>query len=269
MKMDSDMALTTRKWEEAYRATLALSVEETLIDSREIADVINQIRAARGFVDSKLMFAELGCGSAQTAAVWAYLNQTDRVIGVDICNAAICNAYRVMEFYCICPNRYSLFCKDLRRMPLNDNYIDIVYTGGTIEHFVDIESALAECYRVLKPGGMVFNTVPYLNIGALTYRQRWGNIPAVPVLRQIAEFVHMRLLGGRHMMFGYEMSYTARRLKRLHEDAGFVNVRVERFPVKLVFEFLPTWAVPCATWLATHCRAFWPMVKVIAYKEQA
>ena len=69
----------------------------------------------------------------------------------------------------------------------------------------------------------MINTVPYLSLGALTYRQLWGNIPAVPGLRQAAELVHLRLLRSRHLRFGYERSYPMWMLRRALRERGRVR----------------------------------------------
>ena len=93
--------------------------------------------------------------------------------------------------------------------------------------------------RVLKKEGVSFNTAPYLNIGSLTYRQIWGNIPNFPILKQLAEFIHIKLLKGQHMIFGYEFSFLGSTLKKFHKKAGFEKIYVDKFKVKLAFDFVP------------------------------
>ena len=118
-------------------------------------------------------------------------------------------------------------------------------------------------YRVLKNGGVSFNTVPYL--GTL-YRQVWGNIPDLPVLKQLAEFIHIMLLRGKHMTFGYEMSFLPYRMKKVHRQAGFNEVKIDRFDVELVLEYIPGFMARPLAWLANNSRLFWPMMKVVGTK---
>lgn len=162
---------------------------------------------------------------------------------------------------------YQLILGDINKMPIKSNSIDLLYGGGVIEHCENTQTVINEIYRVLKPGGVSFNTVPYLNLGALTYRQIWGNIPEFPLLKQLAEFVHIKLLGARHMTFGYELSFSAGYLRALHKKAGFKKVTVDKFETKLMFDFIPfDFSRRVCIYLANHCRLFWPMIKVVAEK---
>ncbi|MCX7966569.1 MAG: glycosyltransferase, partial [Syntrophorhabdaceae bacterium] len=51
---------------------------------------------------------------------------------------------------------------DGKRIPLNDNSIDCAIATELFEHVPNIEVVLKEAYRVLKPGGKLFFTVPFL-----------------------------------------------------------------------------------------------------------
>jgi ubiquinone/menaquinone biosynthesis C-methylase UbiE len=44
---------------------------------------------------------------------------------------------------------------DAKALPFKDDTFDCVYSFGVLHHFPEIESALAEIHRVLKPGGQV------------------------------------------------------------------------------------------------------------------
>ena len=59
----------------------------------------------------------------------------------------------------------------LRGIPFNDNSFDLVYHSHVLEHFTkeDGEKMIAECFRVLKPGGVLRIAVPDLERIARTY----------------------------------------------------------------------------------------------------
>lgn len=53
---------------------------------------------------------------------------------------------------------------DVRKLDFPDNYFDGYWSIGVIEHFFDgYESILNEMARVIKPGGFLFITFPYLS----------------------------------------------------------------------------------------------------------
>lgn len=54
---------------------------------------------------------------------------------------------------------------DIRKLPYGDNSLGAYISLGVVEHFEEgCDDALKEAYRVLKPGGLVFLTVPMNNI---------------------------------------------------------------------------------------------------------
>lgn len=50
---------------------------------------------------------------------------------------------------------------DLRKIPYPDNYFDIVFSGGVLEHFRNPLKVILEQKRVLKVGGLLVVAVPY------------------------------------------------------------------------------------------------------------
>ncbi|EHC14930.1 methyltransferase type 11 [Fischerella thermalis CCMEE 5282] len=73
----------------------------------------------------------------------------------------------------------NIFIYDLRKsFPWADNSVDVVYSSHTLEHFSRTEGQkfLTECYRVLKPNGIIRIVVPDLSVIVKSYLQ--GEIPA-------------------------------------------------------------------------------------------
>ena len=157
-------------------------------------------------------------------------------------------------------------CADVKKMPLAADSIDLIYGGGVIEHFDNLKGSVSELYRVCKSGGAAFNTVPCLSLGALTYRQLWGNIPDLPVIKQMAEFIHIGLLKSRHMKFGYEKSYLVSKLRRVFKKAGFSSVDIGYFDCNLKFEFVRNNCLKDVLKKIARNRLFWPMVYVSSIK---
>lgn len=51
---------------------------------------------------------------------------------------------------------------DAYQLPYSDNCVDSIYCEAVIEHLETPERAVAEMYRVLKPGGLLFSSTPFL-----------------------------------------------------------------------------------------------------------
>lgn len=262
----NDTELSIEKWDEFYSDKIKFDDYEKryqLYMEDNFSNVYRQLSDCKEIEPGKTVFLEIGCGPMFLAR--AISNKCKMVIGIDFSLNALKTASVMLKKHKI--KNYLLIHGDIKNMPIKNNSIDILYGGGVIEHFTDTYTAIKELHRILKKGGISFNTIPHLNIGSLTYRQVWGNIPNFPILKQLAEFIHIKLLKSRHMTFGYEMSFLASHIKYLHKKAGFKNIKATKFETKLMFEFIPSkFLKNTMSWLANNSPLFWPMIKVIGVK---
>lgn len=256
-----DLALSRRRWRAAYAALgsarVALDREEREYDRLYAHETLAALRTHSGELRGA-RYLEIGCGPAFLATHVARAGGW--VVGIDISEDAAGIAAARFHRDGL-PG--SFVCGDIRQMPFRPAVFDRSYGGGVLEHFADTGTAISELRRVTRPGGSAFNTVPCLSLAALTYRQRWGNIPAAPVLRGLAELIHMKVLGGRHMRYGYELSFRPKHAEGLFRAAGFTQIRSGLFDCHLPLEGLPAPLRPAARWLARH-PLFWPMIYVAA-----
>lgn len=259
--MGADLRQSIAAWNKEWAHLGGDALEASRVEYHRdyLQDTLDQLLS---WTDPKVhrRYLEIGCGPCFLGE--ALSRKGYEVAGLDVCIEALKVAQRVHSGL----RRPTLFLGgELHHIPLAEGSVDFLYGGGVIEHFRDTEGCVKELYRVLSPGGVSFNTVPYFSVGSLTYRQRWGNIPDVPVLRELAEAVHLGLLGGRHMTYGYEKSFTAAKLLRMHREAGFRRVEVRRFEVYLPLYFIYRPFKGLAR-LLTRWRPFWPMVAVVGVK---
>ena len=148
-----------------------------------------------------------------------------RVAGADIALATTVQAREVLA-----AERPLLAAADVRRLPYRDQTFDLVYSMGTIEHFPEYRAAVAEIYRLLKPGGRAVIGVPNL---------------FDPFLRPLMVAVLDRL--GRYD-YGLEKAFSARGLGRLLESAGF------RLIARSGVLFMPGWLRMADLWCHTRGR---------------
>lgn len=99
-----------------------------------------------------LRVADLGCGAGPGLRYFAARGVA--AIGLDIAPAGLRAARALLP-------GSRLVCADLGAgLPLRSASLDLVILREVIEHVVDVASLLAECRRVLRPGGWLVLTTP-------------------------------------------------------------------------------------------------------------
>lgn len=98
---------------------------------------------------------DAGCGLAQT--VWGLQKAGFKAYGVDYAPETVSAVRDLVP-------ELDIRLADVRDMPFNDSFFDGVWSLGVIEHFAEgYAPILLEMWRVLKPGGLAFVTVPSLS----------------------------------------------------------------------------------------------------------
>jgi ubiquinone/menaquinone biosynthesis C-methylase UbiE len=263
-KMEDEKVFSQKKWDIFYKNWFKKgSVTDEYNKVLEMYKTygVNQLKKYYK-LDKTKIYLEIGCGAFIIGALVA--KDCQMVVGIDFSMPALLAAQKILKLNKV--KNYLLIRGDIFKIPLKDKTIDLLYGGGVIEHFKDTAGCIAEYGRVLKRRGVALNAVPYLNVGSLTYRQIWGNIPDFPLLKQLAEFVHIKVLRAKHMYFGYELSFTQSKLRRLHRKFGFSKIEFKRFETQVMMGFIPKFIRPAMVYLAEHCSWFWPMMMVVAKK---
>lgn len=106
---------------------------------------------------------ELGCGIGYQSAFLAQI--ADHVVATDLPDENIdshapgmLQAQKLHEILNI--SNVELLGCSAENLPFEENTFDMVYSSHVLEHIPDQMKALAEIYRVLKPGGFHFCVVP-------------------------------------------------------------------------------------------------------------
>lgn len=139
-----------RQWQRAWtERTLPREVE--LCRHRELRQHL--AGALSAFPNPVIV--EAGCGNG----AWvAHLQQSDNwVIGVDNYLPALQELKRHFP-------QSTAIAGDVRHLPFPDDFADVCISLGVVEHFpAGPEQVLNEMHRILRPGGLLFLTVPYYN----------------------------------------------------------------------------------------------------------
>lgn len=96
---------------------------------------------------------EIGCGAGRNLRAFAHYRPDLELHGTDISKTALQEAWEAGG-----PIIYQL--GDALHLPYADNSFDIVVLFDLLEHVPDVEKAVAEVARVLKPGGVFHGFVP-------------------------------------------------------------------------------------------------------------
>lgn len=151
---------------------------------------------------------DVGCGTGVDLVRFARAGAI--VTGVDIAPAAIDLARKNFEIQRL---QAELLVADGESLPFPDDQFDLVFAHGVVQYTTDARALVAECRRVLKPGGQaifqVYNRISWLNLLSKVMKVDLEHEDA-PVLRK----------------------YSAAEFRALL--TGFRDVRLvpERFPVK-------------------------------------
>jgi malonyl-CoA O-methyltransferase len=123
--------------------------------------------------------ADIGCGKGRFARIVKEHHPSARVIAVDLAEAMLAHV----------PEGVARVAGSVTALPLATASLDAAWAIESLEHAVDIETAVAELARIVKPGGRIF--VIDKNAGA------WGRLETPSWERWFGQKELERLLG-RH-----------------------------------------------------------------------
>jgi SAM-dependent methyltransferase len=151
---------------------------------------------------------EVGCGAGTDLVRFARGGAL--VTGVDIAPSAIDLARRNFEQQGLDAD---LRVADGEQLPFPDRSFDLVYAHGVVQYTANPAALVAECRRVLKPGGeaifQVYNRVSWLNV--------LSKVMKVPLEHEDAPVLD---------------KYSAGEFRELLKGFREVNIVEERFPVR-------------------------------------
>lgn len=151
--------------------------------------------------DEKSKCIEFGCGSG-TYAVELFAKKRN-FIASDFSETALAlTREKAKNLYGI---EIPTQIVDIYDIPYNDNYFDLVFSDGVIEH-LDMDEVLKEMKRVIKPNGIMT-----------------AKVPSNSLFYKLAFYV-LSPIENRE----YEVWWSKRQWKKVVEEAGYKDVKISR-----------------------------------------
>lgn len=251
-----DVKISEDRWDVIYQKE---SISKASLQDQQIKSHQNFLLEFKKYY-RKGYFLDLGCGIAKTSLPIAMMGT--KVIGIDISFAGLLKSRRLFE-----NNKAQGFFiqGDYLKSPLKNNFINFIYWGLALEYVEQTQQAINESYRILNKGGRIVAAFPVISLGNLTYQQARGDIPRLPVLGEIIKLIHLKILRGKYLRYGYGQSFTTSYIKKGFETAGFRVKKIDYFDTYYPISFIPKILRPLIRKLLKK-RLLWPFAYIEAVK---
>lgn len=147
-----EISFVEKYWTDVWeQRNLSENIDQS-VEENEAFPIINKYIEN---LPDKSRLLDGGCGMGEW--VYYYTRRDKEVIGLDISADTV---LRLEKHFTNCQFRHG----DIRDTGFSDNYFDAMFSWGTFEHFeIGLGECFQEAFRILKPGGLLFVSVPYQN----------------------------------------------------------------------------------------------------------
>jgi len=158
---------------------------------------------------------ELGCGTAIDIGILSEKFVEYDFYATDLSKNAAKLAARVSRKF---QSRFNVFVSDIRNLPFADNALDLIFSQGVLEHFIDPMPVFTEQVRTLRPGGYLIVNVPQKYTGYTLFK-------------------HSRIKKGTWDL-GWEQEFSHKQLKAIGKDLELNEIEV------LGYAYWKSWKEP-------------------------
>ena len=119
------------------------------------------IKEIRQYLVNKIYATTNNSAHVKTAIdkLLKYYNHKTFVLNVGSGNKRLASHVKNLDIF---PGDNVDYVCDAKKIPIEDNSVDLIITQEAFEHISKPQQALKECYRVLKNGGRIYFQVPFV-----------------------------------------------------------------------------------------------------------
>lgn len=103
---------------------------------------------------------EIGCNHGGATLAYFQLYGLKKIVGFDTSDKQAETGRMFFKNEGVPPDRYEFGTGYAEELPYPDNSFDVIITYDTFEHVADLSAVMKECYRVLRPKGMLMCIFP-------------------------------------------------------------------------------------------------------------
>jgi ubiquinone/menaquinone biosynthesis C-methylase UbiE len=139
-----------------------------LVHAKQYKKIIRKFIVNRNCVSEKLTILDIGCGGGKTKSLFSSICKNALIYGLDH-SLDMVNLSKRVNKSGIKKGTVDILQSDVKNLPYSDNYFDVISAFDTISFWDDIDSAINEIRRVLKPKGRFFIVNGYPKEGSKWY----------------------------------------------------------------------------------------------------
>ena len=229
----SDVKLSYGKWKKLYLSEKKKAV--TLKDAEQNSYIKAYLRFMKKG-DMNGHFVDLGAGLGLMSLVVAKRFGKIPIL-IDFSSAALHEAQSIFKQN----NARGIYiCADITDPIYKKSAIGYFFSSMSLEYFKDIRSALELLYRSLTQNGMLLCVIPKVSLTTLTYHQfRSGDIPDVPFVKEVYEFLHLKIFKSKFLKTGYNISYRKSKIEKMLKGIGYKIIHSGDLQMSYQFALLP------------------------------